>query len=293
LSIPSGIVLIDKPPGITSFQALSIIKKRLNTGKVGHTGTLDRFASGLLIACVGKFTRLASRITGLDKEYYARFFFGEETDTLDPEGTVQKHMPVPELKTITSAVSSFIGTQQQIPPLYSAVHVGGERAYRLARRGTDVELPPREVRIEEIRIIQWQPPELQCIVRCSKGTYIRSLARDIGMQAGSCAYTSELRRTKIGSISVEGAVNPDDFTPERDLITGRSCFEYLPMIGTSEIYADFRAHIAQGRQPEDRWFIHPPEGVGPWAVFDETGTFLALIEKKDGILRYNFVMSGI
>ncbi len=293
MSIPSGIVLIDKPPGITSFQALNTIKKRLNTGKVGHTGTLDRFASGLLIACVGKFTKLVSRITGLDKEYYARFFFGVQTDTLDPEGTVQKRMPVPELKEITSAIASFIGTQQQIPPVYSAVHVGGKRSYRLARRGAAVELPPREIRIEEIRIIHWQPPELQCIVRCSKGTYIRSLARDIGREAGSCAYTSELRRTKIGPIRVDGAVKPEDFSPDRDLISGRSCFDYLPMIGRLEIYADFRANIARGRQPDKRWFIHPPEGAGPWAVFDENGTFLALIEKRDESLGYNFVMSGI
>lgn len=293
MSIPSGIVLIDKPPGITSFQALSSIKKQLNTGKVGHAGTLDKFASGLLVVCTGKFTKLTSYITNQDKEYKARFRFGEETETLDPEGAVKRRMPVPGIEDITRALDRFTGTMIQKPPAFSAVHIGGKRAYHLARQGKEVDIPGRNITVYGIEVSDWQPPDLSCTITCSKGTYIRSLARDIGSEAGSCAYTAQLRRTRIGSYTVDSAVPPDHFQCARDLMTTKKCFECLPMIGTAEIRNTYTRHISEGRQLEASCFKAPPENEGLLAVCDESGDFLALVEKKKDKFRYVFVMSGL
>jgi len=291
LSIPSGIVLIDKPPGITSFQALKTIKTRLNTGKVGHTGTLDRFASGLLIACVGSFTKLSSYITGMNKEYDALFYFGQETDTLDPEGKIVREMPVPDINSIQPLADTFIGTIKQKPPAFSAVHVAGKRAYNLARKGTDVDLPEREVNIQSIEITDWTPPELHCTVVCSKGTYIRSLARDMGRAAGSCAYTKALRRTKIGAFSVSRAVDIESFVGEQTLVTGRKCFELLPMIDIVEAKPESIPLIAVGKPLDTSFFVSPPRHDGLWAVFDGPDTFIALIYKNGAHFKYEFVVS--
>ncbi|MBP1779515.1 MAG: truB, partial [candidate division NC10 bacterium] len=177
---PSGMLLLDKPAGITSFQALAGVKKALAAGRVGHVGTLDRFADGLLPVLVGSSTRLAFAMQGLDKSYRAVFVFGRSTATLDPEGEVVAEAEVPTLEAIMQARAAFLGRIQQVPPEYSAVHVGGKRAYRLARRGESPQLAARTVEILRFDIEGYQPPELQVRVDCSKGTYVRALARDLG-----------------------------------------------------------------------------------------------------------------
>lgn len=293
MNLPSGIVLIDKPQDITSFQALDTVKKKLGTGKVGHTGTLDRFASGLLVVCTGKFTKLAPYITGQDKEYEAVFRFGEETDTLDPEGGVTRRMPLPETEKINRSIGRFTGTIMQKPPKFSAVHIGGKRAYRLARQGQDVDIPAREVRVNSITVTDWTPPDLACRIVCSKGTYIRSLGADIAADAGSCAFTAALRRTRVGSFSVSSARAPEHFSPEQDLITGKACFDPLPDIGIAEVRREYSRHIGAGKPLTDSLFTSPPEGEGILALFDDAGTFLALTEKKAGTIRYIFVMNGL
>lgn len=291
MSPPSGIVLIDKPPDITSFQALNTLKTRLGTGKVGHTGTLDRFATGLLVACTGKFTKLVPYITGQDKEYEAVFRFGEETDTLDPEGSVTHRMALPSIESINHSIARFTGTIMQTPPMYSAVHIEGKRAYHLARQGQDVDIPAREVTVHSITITNWVPPDLHCRIRCSKGTYIRSLGSDIAEEAGSCAYTIALRRTRIGTFSVESARKPDDFTPRDDLITGKACFEHLSGIGITEVRQEHTRHIAGGGKLKDTLFTSPPKNDGVFALFNESNAFLALAEKKGDAFRYVFVMN--
>lgn len=293
MSFPSGIVLLDKPPDITSFQSLHTIKERLGTGKVGHTGALDRFASGLLIACTGRFTRLASQITGMDKEYEAVIRFGEETDTLDPEGRVVNRRDVPDLDAIHAALPDFIGTLRQKPPIYSAVHLDGTRAHRLARRGAAPDMPEREVTVHDFTVTSWNPPDLGCVVRCSKGTYIRSLARDLGSAAGSCAYVVHLRREKIGTFEVAQAVSPEHFDPEKHLVTGKACFLNIPGTVVKEINPKYTTSVRQGRPIETAWFRTPPEGNGNIALFDDEDTFLALAEKSGDAFRYIFVMSGL
>src|SRR5690554_2719696 len=152
----AALLLLDKPPGVTSFKALGEVKRLFS--KVGHTGTLDKFAEGLLVVLTGPFTKLNPLITPLDKSYLATIKFGEETDTLDPEGEVIAQADVPEFEEIERGVNQFKGTFMQTPPLYSALHVDGERAHRLVRDGVEFDLPPREVEIYSSTIVQWEKP---------------------------------------------------------------------------------------------------------------------------------------
>lgn len=232
----SGIVLLDKQPGLTSFSSLFAVKKALGTSKVGHTGTLDSFAEGLLVVCAGNATRLSSHITAFDKTYEAVIEFGKETDTLDPTGKTVKTASLPALKTLSNALEQFRGETEQLPPEYSALKVNGKRASTLARNGCPVELKKRTVFVYACRICEvlfsdgtalcfpagkTDDSENNFAGECgdkavwfariqfevSKGTYIRSLARDIGNSCGSCAYVAGLLRTKVGGFDVKDAVS--------------------------------------------------------------------------------------
>jgi tRNA pseudouridine55 synthase len=205
---PAGLVLLPKPPGITSFAALGALKRALGTRKLGHTGTLDSFASGLLVVLVGKATKLVGHLTAMDKTYRATIRFGSETDTLDPTGEVVRTAPIPTLEVVKSVLPQFIGKIMQVPPVYSAIHVGGHRASDLVRGGEIPVMAAREVEIfyteiTEVRITEYTEVILE--VRCSKGTYIRSLARDIGNACGSAAYLTGLERTAVGDFKLEEA----------------------------------------------------------------------------------------
>lgn len=285
----AGMVCLDKPPGITSFQALSVVKKKLGTGKVGHCGTLDSFASGLLVVCVGSMTRLVSYVTGFDKEYQAVIRFGKETDTLDPEGEVIHQGVIPDYSELLRLRPRFVGSLRQRPPAFSAVHIRGERAYKLARRGLPVDMPERSVTVHDFSFTGWEEPDLAGRIRCSSGTYIRSLARDLGTAAGSFAYLLELRRTRVGSFLVEEAVLPQDFEPSRDLLSGRECFARLPEINLAAVDPKYVPWILTGKTPELHWCNPSPEKPGLWALFDDEDHFLALTEKKQTSLTYRFV----
>jgi tRNA pseudouridine55 synthase len=189
----------------------------MNTGKVGHCGTLDPFASGLLIALTGAATRTASLFTGLEKTYRAKMLLGSETDTLDPEGVVVNTTPVPKLSDLESVIPSFTGTIEQTPPAYSAIKINGQRSYDLARRGQVPEMKSRTVTIRQLILTSWDPPVISFDVICSSGTYIRSLARDIAAAAGSCGSLLELERVSIGPFCLNESVFPQDFDPVKDL----------------------------------------------------------------------------
>ncbi len=220
-----GIILLAKQSGITSFSSLWQIKNALGTKKIGHTGTLDTFAEGLLVVLAGRLTRLCSYITDCGKEYEALILFGAETDTLDPDGTVVTEGPLPTLNSIRNSLSAFRGDIQQRPPLYSAVHVSGQRASDRMRKGEEVELPLRPVTIHNIEMISAftadRVPALPdspvtgatLRVSCSKGTYIRSLARDIARSCGSCAHLGALRRTRIGPFGLADAAGASMLAP--------------------------------------------------------------------------------
>jgi len=203
----SGLILLNKKPGITSFDALNEIKRALGTGKVGHTGTLDKFAQGLLLVLAGKALKLSQWFTHCDKRYTGRIFFGIETDTLDTEGVPAAHAPVPSLESVLSAMIQFKGSFLQEPPVYSAIHINGKRASCLARGGKLPEMTKRRVNVYSLELLKWEPPYADIGVHCSSGTYIRSLARDIALSAGSRAHLCSLVRTQVAGFSLESAAS--------------------------------------------------------------------------------------
>ncbi len=198
-----GVVLLDKAEGETSFSALGNLKRRFNTKRIGHTGTLDPLATGLLVALVGPATRCARFFSSLDKVYVADIRFGSETDTDDCTGQILKTAPVPVMESAADAAVAFLGEIRQIPPAYSAIHVDGRRAYERARAGETTEIPARQVTIHELASEIIDEVTLRLTVGCSSGTYIRSLARDLGRAVGSAAHLSALRRTGVGPFHVD------------------------------------------------------------------------------------------
>ncbi|MBR2587298.1 tRNA pseudouridine(55) synthase TruB [Candidatus Saccharibacteria bacterium] len=212
------IIFIDKPKGITSFGAVSRVRRVLSEKagkkvKVGHTGTLDPFATGLLILMAGQATKRCSEFMKLDKEYIAEIRLGETSTTGDPEGIVQKSYtgePVAE-GVIKKVVQEFIGEIEQTVPAFSAVRIKGQRAYDLARKGIKVEMPTRKVHIYNIEILDYDWPILKIRTSVSSGTYIRALGEDIGKKLGTGAYLTSLRRTKIDKYSVDEATPLEEF----------------------------------------------------------------------------------
>ena len=205
-----GAVLVDKPRGLTSNAALQRVKKIFGAGKAGHAGTLDPLASGLLVVLFGEATKLSSVLLDADKEYVANVKLGEATSTGDAEGEVveKKEVSVSAAQ-LAVALERFRGELEQVPPMYSALKRDGVPLYKLARRGETVERPARRVRIEELELREFQPPLLELRVRCSKGTYVRTLAEDIGRALGTCAHLAGLRRTASGTLRLQDAVDLD------------------------------------------------------------------------------------
>lgn len=246
----SSLLLLHKKPGSTSFASLYPIKHRLSK-KVGHAGTLDKFAEGLLIVLTGSLTKLNPLFSNLDKRYYATIEFGIETDTLDPEGKIVKRTAVPSLATIETVLGNhFVGTILQAPPMYSAIHIDGVRSHRLARSGVEIEIPKRPVTIYSTRIIEWDSGRLALEVHCSKGTYIRSLARDLGALCGSSAYLSALTRTSIGPYALEEAVYADE-VDEVDKVADKTLKNLLRLDNIAKIVVSDAAidRLGNGRMP--------------------------------------------
>ena len=212
------ILLIDKPKDITSFGVVARVRRVLSERegkkvKVGHTGTLDPFATGLLILLVGKATKRSNEFLKLDKEYIAEIKLGETSTTGDPEGEVQKSYSgeAPDVEEVKKVVQSFTGEIWQKVPAFSAVKVNGRRAYEMARKGMEVETPTRKVTIYKIEILEYDYPKLVIRTEVSSGTYIRTLGEDIGVKLGTGAYLTALRRTKIDRYKVEEAVSLEEF----------------------------------------------------------------------------------
>jgi tRNA pseudouridine55 synthase len=255
-------LLLDKPVGVTSFQALGACKRLFGTKKVGHAGTLDKFASGLLLVFVGEATRLVPWFVGLDKTYRAVVRFGAETVTLDPEGEVIRTARIPPAETIHTALPGFLGAQDQVPPRYSAIHVDGRRAYERTLAGEELDLKPRRVSIGRLEALAWDSPDLTMELDCSSGTYVRSLARDLAVACGSAAHLVGLRRSRVGEFSVENAL-PGVAGREEALVepgapawlVGRRLGECLPGIARLELAPGFLAAFRQGKQIRpDQWF---------------------------------------
>jgi tRNA pseudouridine55 synthase len=281
-----GIILLDKPAGLTSFQALGQVKRALGTGRVGHAGTLDRFADGLLVVFSGRMTRLSGLAMAMDKEYLATVTFGRQTDTLDPEGAVIREGPVPAREDIEAALPGFTGTIRQVPPQFSAIHVGGKRAYQAARDGESVDLAPREVTIHSLSLLAFDSPAAVLRVACSKGTYIRSLARDLAERLSTCAHVSRLRRTRIGGFSVQQATAPADFDPLRHLLPPEAFFDAAPDLQKLQVREEWLIRASQGFPIRDSFFQEPPACDGLYGAFGADGGLVAVLEKRGTRYRY-------
>lgn len=207
-----AIILMDKPMGWSSFDLVKFVRNRIPPKKVGHAGTLDPMATGLLILCSGKATKSISQIQAMEKRYVATIRFGASTPSFDAATEIDEtadwnhinHSMIEQ-----TLKSEFTGNISQVPPIYSAIQMKGERLYKIARRGGNVEIKPRDVTLYEINVLNLSMPDVVLDIRCGKGTYIRSLAHDLGISLGSRAHMTELRRSETGGYSVD-----DSFTPE-------------------------------------------------------------------------------
>jgi len=227
----NGIILIDKREGYTSFEVTQRVKRNIHAVKAGHTGTLDKFASGLLIVCLNNATAYQQIFMKNSKTYRAVFHFGIETDTLDPYGIVIRKNSKNSFRTeeINEIVEQFTGKIQQIPPLYSALKRNGEPLYKKARKGKFVEIEPREVEIERLLLLENKGERITIEATVSKGTYIRALARDIAHALGSCGFCEELRRTSIGPFSITQANRVEEINMSQ-IISITNALSFLPAV---------------------------------------------------------------
>ncbi len=232
----SGALVVDKPVGMTSHDVVQAIRNGTGLRRAGHTGTLDPRASGVLVILVGPAVRLSEYVSASDKRYQAIIRLGGTTDTFDAEG---KFTPTKDPVNVTEAefeeaLKSFVGEIEQVPPAHSAVKVGGRKAYEMARKGEEVELEPRKITVHHLEVLEWTPPEVVIDVHCSSGTYVRSLANDLGKKLGCGAYLVGLRRTKSGKFTLR------DATPLRKLqeaFQAGNWYQYL--IPAAEALADW------------------------------------------------------
>lgn len=282
----SSFALLNKPAGISSFKALSRLKKELGIKKVGHCGTLDPFARGALLTLTGKMTRFFPYVSGMPKEYVGKLFFGAETDTLDIEGKITANSShIPSYDEIAEQALFFKGGIMQQPPLFSALHVNGVRAYEIARRGERAELPLRKVTIYDFALLDYDPPELLFRIKCSSGTYIRSVARDLALKCGSLGYLTALKRTSIGGFSSDCA-EPGDYLLFPPEIGIKKCG-----IETVRVDAASALMLREGKEFRGSFGEKISQAVGEderKALFDDEGGFAAFVEKRDGDLRYIF-----
>jgi tRNA pseudouridine55 synthase len=207
-NVVSGVLVVDKPVGLTSHDVVQIVRRGTGIRRAGHTGTLDPRASGVLVILIGPAVRLSEYVSASDKRYQATIRLGSTTDTYDSEGTVTSSSEVGDIdeQEFDEILQKFVGEMEQVPPPYSAVKVKGRKAYEMARKGEEVELEPRTINVYSLEVLEWAPPEAVIDVYCSSGTYVRSLAHDLGKEMGTGAHLVGLRRTKSGRFTLRDAV---------------------------------------------------------------------------------------
>lgn len=274
----SGVLVVDKPVGLTSHDVVQIIRKGTNIRRAGHTGTLDPRASGVLVVLLGPAVRLSEYVSASDKRYQAIVRLGTSTNTYDGEGEVTSSAPVTITETqFENALKQFVGEIDQVPPPYSAVKVKGRKAYEMAREGEEVDLAPRKIQVYNLDLLEWAPPEAVIDVYCSSGTYVRSLANDLGTALGCGAFLVGLRRTKSGRFTLRDAV------PLRKL---REAFEignwYQYLIPAAEALSDWTAVELNADQVEAVRHGHRVpanlDDTGMARGISEAGELVALLE---------------
>jgi len=209
---PEGILLVDKPQGITSHDVVYKMRRIFHIKKIGHAGTLDPMATGLLLMLIGKATKVSQFLMSMDKEYTGTIRLGQSTDSQDADGELVQERPVPELSEamLLKEMKRFIGDQYQTPPMFSAKKVNGQTLYKLARQGKTVEREPRVIHIARFEMTRFAPPEIDFLVACSKGTYVRTIAHDLGESLGCGGHLLALRRTGVGKFRIEKAATIEE-----------------------------------------------------------------------------------
>jgi tRNA pseudouridine55 synthase len=275
----SGVIVVDKPVGLTSHEVVQIIRRGTNIRRAGHTGTLDPRASGVLVILVGPAVRLSEYVSASDKRYQAVIRLGETTDTYDADGevlTTGKEVNVTE-EQFQETLKSFVGQIEQVPPPYSAIKVQGQKAYEMAREGEEVELAPRIIQVYSLDLLEWAPPEAVIDVYCSSGTYVRSLAHDLGEKLGCGATLVGLRRTKSGRFTLRDAI---PLRKLRDSFADGTWYQFL--IPAAEALSDWKSIELTNEQVDALRHGHriPGENIGIVQArgVSEAGELIALLD---------------
>lgn len=303
----SGILVIYKPDGISSARVVAMVKRKLKARKVGHTGTLDPFATGVLLCAVNQATRISRFFLGGDKQYRARICLGVKTDTYDRTGQVVHQAEKDAVqaisnKDIQAVVESFKGPQDQVPPAFSALKQNGQPLYKLARQGKMVQKPPRRIEFYRVDVLDIQKPYVDIDVACSGGAYIRSLAYDIGEKLGCGAHLAELCRTASGSFSIDQSIPLADLESmdknrlEERLVSLADCLSFLPQIVVDDVTAGKIAHGGLLRTED----LPLPAGMAAdpslssICLLDQHGELLAIVEpgKEGATYNYSCVFSS-
>jgi tRNA pseudouridine55 synthase len=285
-----GVLVIDKPKGPTSFDVVRQVRRALGVKKAGHTGTLDPMATGVLPVCVGEATRIAQFLSDGDKEYSATLRLGQETDTLDAEGTVTRVSVVPpvDAQVLERALASFRGTFLQTPPMYSAVKKDGKRLYELAREGEEVDRAPRTVTVTRLELLDYSARELQVTVRATKGFYVRVLAQDVGRALGCGAHLVALRRTASGPFTLAQAVPLADVVEAGGAMAAR-------LVSESEALTQLPSLLVSAAEAErvrHGGLVETSQPPGIVRVLGPGGELLAVAESAHGRLRYRRVLAS-
>ena len=284
---PQGLLVVDKPSGPTSHDMVSRVRRATATKRVGHAGTLDPLATGVVVIGIGRATRLLRFVQDSSKEYIARVRFGIATDSLDADGRETWREPMPVSRAaLESAVAGFRGKIEQIPPMVSAIQIDGRRLHQLARAGEEVERQPRPVEIYGIEVSGFEDgdfPLATIRIECSKGTYVRVLADDLAKALGGRAHLEGLRRTRVGSFGLDGSLTPESLDGwEKALLPLSSAVAGLPRLVIEE---DQRLRVSHGRP------LEAPGLIGDIAVVDQAGGLVGVYRVIDGIGRAEVVVT--
>lgn len=290
-----GLVVVDKPAGCTSHDVVSRLRRAYGQRRVGHAGTLDPDATGVLLVGLGRATRLLRFLQETTKSYRATVVFGVATDTLDSSGAVLDQVVMKLTRAqVEGAAESFVGESEQVPPMVSAIKIDGRRLHELARRGVEVERPPRPVRIDRFTVESFTDgpyPEAGVVVDCSSGTYVRSLAADLGVALGGCAHLRDLRRLRVGAFDLDDArpLEQIETEPTTAVLPPADAMRAMPRVTVSGEEARAVSHgavFAAAALPAAN------DIVGPFAVVDDGGALLAVYERKGAALKAAVVMAG-
>jgi tRNA pseudouridine55 synthase len=296
-SVVSGVLVVDKPVGLTSHDVVQIIRRGTGIRRAGHTGTLDPRASGVLVVLIGPAVRLSEYVSAADKRYQATMRMGTSTDTYDAEGTIIRTTPTENITEdqFGEIIKKYEGEIEQVPPPFSAVKVKGRRAYERARKGEEVELKPRKIKVYKLEVLEWAPPEAVLDVYCSSGTYVRSLANDLGDDLGTGAYLIGLRRTKSGRFTLRDAV---PLRQLQDSFLAGDWYRYL--IPAAEALGDWPGieldfeqveKVRHGHRipaDEDAMALVDPTNH-PYATEDNFGLVRAITEQGDLVAIMEFI----